>query len=93
MGKGRIVVLSRALLPGTFPSLLAPEFPTELRAVLDAAPPPPSRAYAQALKPLPGGPRFPETPTPIDAWLALLVAALFVLERWFASSAQRGRAP
>ncbi len=93
LGKGRIIVLSQALLPGTFPSLLAPQFPQELRAALEPPPPLPQRAYSQALKPLPGGPRFPETPKPMDAWLALLAAGLFVLERWFASSARRGREP
>lgn len=93
LGKGRIVLLNRALLPGTFPSLLASEFPAALRAALEVPPPPPQRAYSQALKPLPGGPRFPETPQPIDAWLALLAAGLFAFERWFASSAKRGRAP
>jgi len=93
MGKGRVVILSRALLPETFASLLAPEFPAGLRAALEPAPAPPQRAYSQALRPLPGGPRFPEVPRPVDSWLALLAAALFALERWFASSARRGRAP
>ena len=93
LGKGRVVILGRTLLPETFPSLLAPEFPAGLRAALEPAPSPPQRAYSQALKPLPGGPRFPEMPQPVDTWLALLAAALFALERWFASSTRRGRAP
>lgn len=93
LGKGRVVILGRPLLPETFPSLLSPEFPAGLRAALEPAPSPPQRAYSQALKPLPGGPRFPETPQPVDTWLALLAAALFALERWFASSTRRGRAP
>ena len=93
MGKGRVVILGRALLPETFPQLLAPEFPAGLRAALEPAPSPPQRAFSQALRPLPGGPQFPEVPRLVDSWLALLAAALFALERWFASSAQRGRAP
>lgn len=93
LGKGRVVILGRPLLPETFPSLLAPEFPAGLRAALEPAPSPPQRAYSQALKPLPGGPRFPEMPQPVDTWLAVLAAALFALERWFASSTRRGRAP
>jgi len=93
MGKGRVVILGRALLPETFPQLLAPEFPAGLRAALEPAPSPPQRAFSQALRPLPGGPQFPEVPRLVDSWLALLAAALFAIERWFASSARRGRAP
>lgn len=89
-GRGRVVRLSRALRPDSMPILLEPEFPTRLRALFEAAAAPPQLAAAQALQPLPGGPVFPETPLPIDRWLMLVAAALFVLERWFAS-ASRGR--
>jgi hypothetical protein len=93
VGRGRILALTGPLSPNYFPILLDPEFPGHLRAVFEGQSKPPQRAYAEALKPLHGGPRFPQTPQPLETWLVLLAAGLFVVERWFASAAQRWRAP
>lgn len=90
-GRGRIIQLARPLLPAANAQLLDAQFPRQLRALFDEPPLPPQRARAEALRPLAGGPMFSQTPKSLDPWLALLAAALFVLERWFASSARRER--
>ncbi|MEO6688479.1 MAG: BatA domain-containing protein [Dokdonella sp.] len=90
-GRGRIVALHGALTPQALPILLDADFPDRLLAVMREAPPAPTRAYAQAMQPLqevvsasdtkfaPGGAR------PLDAWLAVLIAGLFLLERLLAT--------
>ena len=85
LGGGRVVQLTRALNPAAMPALLQPDFPQQLRALLEPAPPAPTRASAAAYAPMPGGPSFPETPRDVSPWLLWLVAALFALERWVAS--------
>jgi hypothetical protein len=90
MGRGRLIKLRRALQPQTMPVLLDAEFPAQLRALFEIPAPAPQQASAAALRPLPGGPVFAETPRPIETWLSLLVALLFLLERWFASAPRRG---
>ncbi len=92
-GRGRVIQLARPLLPAPNPQVLDGQFPAQLRALFDGPGPAPTRALAEALRPLPGGPTFPETPKPLDPWLAIVAAALFVLERWFASASRRRRAP
>jgi hypothetical protein len=91
MGNGRVMQLTRELAPATLPEVLDPDFPDHLRALFDPLPPP-SSAYAAAHSPRPGGPELPPKPHPLHPWLALLVASLFALERWFATSRHRERA-
>ena len=91
MGNGRVMQLTRELAPATLPEVLDPDFPDHLRALFDPLPPP-SSAYAAAHSPRPGGPELPPKPRPLHPWLALLVASLFALERWFATSHHRERA-
>jgi hypothetical protein len=91
MGNGRVMQLTRELAPATLPEVLDPDFPDHLRALFDPLPPP-SSAYAAAHSPRPGGPELPPKPRPLHPWLALLVASLFALERWFATSRHRERA-
>jgi hypothetical protein len=90
LGNGRVLQLTRELAPATLPELLDPEFPDRLRTLFD----PPSRpnsAFAVTQAPREGGPELSPTPRPLHPWLALLVATLFMLERWLATSPRRGR--
>lgn len=93
IGRGRALLLTRPLAPAAWPGLLDGQFPTRLRALFEDAPAPPSLVAAAGFTPVAGGPAFPETPRPLQAWLAALVALLFALERWFASALRRRQAP
>jgi len=90
LGDGRIMQLSQALEPARMPELLAPTFPDRLRALFDP-PPPPEAALAETQRPLADGPRLPPAPRPLTPWLAVLVALLFLAERWLATSPARER--
>jgi hypothetical protein len=91
LGNGRVMQLTRELTPSTVPELLDPDFPDRLRALFDP-PTAPGSAYAATHSPRPGGPALSPVPRPLHGWLALLVAMLFALERWFATSRRRERA-
>jgi hypothetical protein len=91
MGNGRVMQLTRELSPASLPEVLDPDFPDRLLALFDPATPPDS-AYAAAHAPRSGGPVLSPTPRPLHPWLALLVATLFLLERWLATSRRRERA-
>jgi hypothetical protein len=90
LGNGRVLQLTRELTPATLPELLEADFPDRLRALFDP-PQPPGAALAEALAPRPGGPALPSVPRPLQPGLAVLVAMLFVAERWLATSPRRGR--
>jgi hypothetical protein len=85
--------LTRALSPDAMPQLLEADFPEHLRALFADPAPAPARVAASAYAPTAGAPPWPETPRPLAPWLVALVALLFALERWFASSPRRGAAP
>jgi hypothetical protein len=90
MGSGRVMQLARELAPATLPELLDPDFPGRLRALFDP-PPLPGSAYAATQAPRTGTAELSPTPRPLQPWLALLIAALFVIERWLAASPRRER--
>lgn len=90
MGNGRVLQLTRELAPTTLPEVLDPDFPDRLRTLLDP-PPLPGSAFAATQTPLAGGSQLSPTPRPLRPWLAMLVATLFMLERWFATSRRRER--
>lgn len=93
LGEGRILQLQRPLVPARMPVLLEPDFPEQLRRLLvDAPPPSPSWVDAQAHAPRTGLPGWPPAARPLAPWLAMLVALLFLLERWVASGPRRGAA-
>lgn len=92
LGKGRVMRLERALLPAQMPVLLEPDFPARLQALFAAPPPPPALVDAQDHRPRIGLAPYPEVPRPLAAWLAVLVAALFLAERWVANGPRRGQA-
>lgn len=90
-GHGRIVALPGELAPAGLPLLLEADFPARLHAAFDAPPSPPTRATAASARPVQDSAPA-STPTiasaaqrPLDPWLALAIALLFVLERVIAT--------
>lgn len=85
LGRGRLVTLGAAFSPQTFPALLDADFPRHLADLLEAAGPVPTRASADALRPslveTSTDGAIPAATRPLDPWLALLIAALFLVER------------
>lgn len=90
MGNGRMLQLTRALAPANLPEVLDPDFPDRLLGLFDP-PPVPQSAFAATQAPRSGGQQLSPTPRPLHPWLAVLVATLFVLERWLATSRRRER--
>lgn len=89
LGRGRVLALAQPFSPASWPLLNDPGFPRALAAWLDPAPPPPDRAVADALRPVSGGTIRTPRAEPLAPWLALLAAALFALERAWASGLRR----
>ena len=89
-GRGRVLRLQRAWTPAAMPLLLDPGFPRQLQALLAPPPAAPARVDATGYVPVRGLPAWPERPRPLAPWLAWLVAALFLLERWVAAGPRRG---
>ncbi|QGW66399.1 hypothetical protein GOY17_16730 [Lysobacter soli] len=92
-GRGRVLRFTRALAPQAMPQLLDATFPQHLRDALEPPAASPSRALSAEHAPLTGGPTFPISPRDLQAWLALLIALVFLLERWLATSSRRAVAP
>ena len=92
-GNGRLMRLTRALTPQALPALLEADFPQHLRSLFDAPRPVPARVLAVDHVPATGGPMFPQSPRDLQPWLLVLIALLFLLERWMASSTRRRVAP
>lgn len=90
---GRVLRFTRALAPQTMPELLEPQFPRRLRELLSAPVAAPGRAIASDYAPRTGGPSFDAPARDLKPWLALLIAALFALERWLATRPRRGVTP
>jgi hypothetical protein len=86
-GQGHIVALPGALAPADLPLLLDADFPARLHAAFEASPLPPTRAPAASARPLQASmaaaapTAASAAQTPLDPWLALAIALLFVLER------------
>lgn len=92
-GKGRVMRFTRELSPQAMPVLLEPDFPQQLRSLFDPPRVAPTRVIAEAHEPLTGGPVFPQSPRDLQPWLVLLIALLFLGERWLATGARRTVAP
>ncbi|TKD50251.1 BatA domain-containing protein [Sphingomonas baiyangensis] len=92
LGRGRIVRLLRAIEPASMPVLLEPDFPDQLARVI-APPPPPARVAASEHAPVAGLAPWPQPPFDLRPWLAIVIALLFAIERWLATSARRAAAP
>jgi len=85
-GRGRVIALSGALTPGALPALLDADFPVRLQNLLQEAPAPPTRAPADAMRPVLGADAssasaISQSAKPLDPWLALLIACVFLIER------------
>ena len=98
IGKGRLIKLSGALTAADLPSLLDADFPQRLHDLFAGPAPAPTRAVAAALRPshtqnaVSTTTSLLATRTPLDAWFALAIAILFVVERIWASR-RRGANP
>lgn len=92
-GSGRLMRLTRALTPQALPALLEADFPQHLRSLFDATRPAPARVFATDHVPATGGPVFPQSPRDMQPWLLVLIALLFLLERWMASGPRHRVAP
>lgn len=90
-GRGRLLALPGALTPASLPLLLDADFPERLLAALQGPPTAPTRAAADAVRPLHDTTRAPfsararDAERPLDPWLALLIALLFLIERLVAT--------
>lgn len=86
--QGQWLRFATPLQPASLPTLLDPDFPTDLRAVLQTAPTP-RRAPAATMQPGTGATPYPQPATELSHWLLLVIALLFLLERWLASAPRR----
>jgi len=92
LGIGRLVTLSAAFSPQTLPALLDADFPQRLFDLLQGPSPAPTRAPASALRPKHGDSTTTSamrtSAKPLDPWLVLLIASLFLIERVVATRAR-----
>ncbi|WP_395791001.1 BatA domain-containing protein [Aquimonas sp.] len=86
VGRGELRRLDCDFDPACLPELLSPEFPRLLQQWLAAPAPAPDRAPAAELQPSADGPTPQPVGVPLRDALALLLIALFALERWLAAS-------
>lgn len=92
-GEGRVLRFTRPFSATKMPQLLEADFPKQLRDLLQAPAPAPSRVMARDYTPITGGAAYPQAPRDLQPWLALLIALLFLVERWLATRRSRGVAP
>jgi len=90
-GNGRMITLPGALTPAELPLLLDAEFPDRLRVAFGGGSPAPTHASASTMHPRveaevsATSTRSSASAHSLDAWLALLIAALFLCERFVAT--------
>lgn len=89
LGAGRIMRFVQPLEPAAMPDLLAPGFAAALRDLVSPPAPPPARVMATSYAPKAGAAPFALPPRELSAWLGVLIAALFLAERWLASRRRR----
>jgi hypothetical protein len=92
-GRGRLLQLTKPLTPEAMPILLDAAFPDRLWALFAPKPVTPSRIAANEYAPRSGGHAWPEQPRDLQSWLLLLIAGLFVIERWMATGRREVGAP
>jgi hypothetical protein len=93
-GSGRAIELPHALSPADLPLLLDADFPDRLLAALQGPPAPPTRAMADAVRPkqidaASGATHLFDRARPLDPWLVVLIALLFLVERVVATWPRR----
>lgn len=89
VGRGRLLHLGPTLEPAAFPMLLEPDFPVRLAALLEGPMASPQTAPAELVRPVAGGPAPVLTGVDLSPALALLLALLWLIERWLATSKAR----
>lgn len=92
-GRGQAMRWTRALTPQALPELLEPGFAGQLRDLFESPRQPPSRVMAREHAPSTGATVSALPPRDLRLWLALLIAMVFLLERWLATRPRRGAAP
>ncbi|WP_374944287.1 BatA domain-containing protein [Sphingomonas sp.] len=90
---GRLLRFTRPLVPAAMPQLLEPDFPKRLRVLFTPDPTPPARVAARNYAPTPGAAPYPQPAIDLRAWLAVAIAALFLVERLLATRRKRAVAP
>ncbi len=93
LGEGRVLRFTRPFTAAAMPQLLEPDFPRQLRLLLQAPAPAPARVMARDYAPLTGAQAYAQPPRDLQPWLAVLIALLLVAERWLATRRSRGIAP
>ncbi len=89
-GKGAWIRMLVPFDPQALPELLEPTFPDALKALIESTPATAQRTWAAGYTPIHVDiAPIPQTPRPIGALLALLIALLFGIERWLATAARR----
>lgn len=92
-GRGRLMRLTRVVAPQSMPELLEPGFPQRLRGLFESSVSAPSWGLAKEHAPATGAASYALPPRELRLWLALLIALVFVLERWLATRGRRGATP
>ena len=85
LGRGRILRLQRRLGSRAMPELLEPDFAARLASLLAQPSPAPTRVAARNVAPTADGPAYTPPAQDLRPWLALLIAAVFFVERLLAS--------
>jgi len=93
LGHGRWLRFAGPLASETMPELLQPDFPARLAGLLADPPPPPARVEARDDHPLLGARAGSAPAQDLTPLVAIVVAALFALERWLATRLQRAPTP
>lgn len=89
LGEGRIMRFARPLVPAEMPELIAPDFAERLRDLVAPPAPPPARVSAAAFAPVAGTAPYRLPPRELAAWLGVLIALVFLAERWLATRRAR----
>ncbi|QDX25635.1 hypothetical protein FPZ54_06120 [Sphingomonas suaedae] len=89
LGDGRLLRFTRPLTPSAMPELVDASFAAQLRDLLAPPAPPPSRVVADRFAPTAGAAPYPLPPRPLAPWLAVLIAAVLLAERWLATRRRR----
>ncbi|MGO1068975.1 BatA domain-containing protein [Lysobacter sp. CA199] len=92
-GRGQVLRFTGPLSPRAWPELSQPGFAQRFGRLFEPPAPAPARVRALDYAPATGGPAFSLPPLDLAPWLALLIASLFLLERWLATRSRRGGAP
>lgn len=90
-GAAICIRFTQALDPAALPAVSDPDFPAQLRALVQPLPAP-ARIAAEDFAPTSRVDAYPPTPRDLRPWWALLAALVFALERWMAASPRRNRA-